>query len=108
MPKTQLVHTTMAHLRDWTSICKLKACPLCGCLNVAENEECFACRWQGGFETDIRLIQLRVAELALARPELRLLWQVEAPRGKWFRNAFRGFCDWVYRVFLRRNVDMSV
>lgn len=75
---------------------------------MAENEECFACRWQGGFETDIRLIQLRVAELALARPELRLLWQVEAPRGKWFRNAFRGFCDWVYRVFLRRNVDMSV
>jgi len=98
----------MAHLKDWSSICKLKACPLCGCLNVAENDQCFACSWQGGFETDIRLIQLRIAELALARPELRLLWQIEAPRGKGFRKGYRAVCDWVYRVFLRRDLDLSV
>ncbi len=74
---------------------------------MPENEECFACSWQGGFEQDIRLIQLRVAELALERPELRMLWQIEAPRGKGIRKAHRSFCDWVYRVFLRRRVDVS-
>lgn len=104
MPKTQLIHTTMAHLRDWSSIKKLKACPLCGSLNVVENEECFACRWQGEFESDTRLIQLRIAELAIRSPELRILW-TPVPTGNKFRRALNNLKDRVVRFFRLRNLD---
>lgn len=102
MPKTRLTHTTMAHLRDWNSIKKLKACPLCGCLNVSENDECFACRWSGQFETDGRLVRLRLAELALRQPELRELWR-PANRTNLFQRIVAAM-----RQALRRPVDYRI
>lgn len=100
MRQVHLVRTTMAHMRDWASIQKLKSCPLCGALNVRQNSECFCCGWSGEFDSDERLLQLRVAELALVRPELRSLWQLK-PSGSWWANRK----NWLKGLF-RRRVDL--
>lgn len=93
MEQGQLVRTTMTHLKDWSSIKRLKSCPLCGTLNVLENRECFSCRWSGEFDHDARLIRLRLAEIALVQPRLRELWMVEARPTVWqkLRRKLRGF-----------------
>jgi hypothetical protein len=104
MPRTRLVHTTLDHLKDWSSLSRLKVCPLCGSLNVESNDECFCCRWSGGFERDQRLIQLRVAELAMEQPELRDLWRL-SERATVLNRMKRWLSGW-RRYFVR--IDFRV
>ena len=48
----------------------LKVCPLCETLNVAENRECFVCRWQGKFVEDPETVDNRLSEFLEACPSL--------------------------------------
>ncbi|MBN8689961.1 MAG: hypothetical protein J0L72_04110 [Armatimonadetes bacterium] len=49
---------------------RLKACPLCGTLNVRSTCECFICGWYGKFENDPKLIQAQLELVMDASPEL--------------------------------------
>lgn len=80
MYEIQSVPTTKAHLRNWPLAGKLKVCTLCGTLNIAENEECFACRWHGAFETSPTMVRMRLAELAIQCPDVMELWERPAPK----------------------------
>ncbi len=45
-------------------------CPLCESLNLAENQECFVCGWQGQFDDDPYLIEERLYDLLAECPEV--------------------------------------
>ncbi|MEX2243967.1 MAG: hypothetical protein WD716_09000 [Fimbriimonadaceae bacterium] len=49
---------------------QFKVCPLCGAVNVAGNDECFCCRWSGGFKTGRHEVESRLYELIHRCPEL--------------------------------------
>lgn len=53
----------------------LKLCDLCGALNLADNTECFVCRWRGHFERRPEVVKLamEVLERRHGRLEAALL-----------------------------------
>jgi len=53
----------------------LKICDLCGALNLAQNTECFVCRWHGRFERrqEIVKLALEVVERKYGRVDEALL-----------------------------------
>lgn len=95
MYEIQAVPTTTAHLRSWPLTGKLKVCTLCGTLNVVENEECFACRWHGVFETSPKMVQMRLTQLAIQCPDLIDLYDQAPVR---YRSTAR---EWIARLWVR-------
>jgi hypothetical protein len=61
-----------------------KVCPLCETLNVAENTECFVCRWQGRFVEEPETVNDRLGEFLAACPSLAEALEPGLKRPKWF------------------------
>jgi hypothetical protein len=47
-----------------------KVCPLCGALNVVENEECFVCSWHNEFDENPVVIEMKILDLMHECPDL--------------------------------------
>ncbi|MCG9894834.1 MAG: hypothetical protein MH204_05110, partial [Fimbriimonadaceae bacterium] len=76
-----------------------KVCPLCGTLNVKENETCCTCSWSGQFDSSPHLVQVRMWQIVEQSPELQVLLLKELRR-PWYRvlwsavrNRFRRRLD---------------
>lgn len=61
----------------------LKICDLCGALNLADNEACFVCGWEGHFEKRPEVVRMamELLERQYGRIELRLITDVHQYRG---------------------------
>lgn len=66
--------TTRNLLLRKSEVEQFKVCPLCGALNVRENDECFVCTWKGAFDHHPVTVHLRLAEIIRHCPELYGLW----------------------------------
>jgi hypothetical protein len=104
MAQTRVTPTTPDLLLCRAEIEQFMVCPLCGALNVCENDECFVCRWSGEFDLSPTLVHLRIREIIEACPELQdlllereIMIRRESPLG-----AVARFKQLVARLFRRR------
>ncbi len=104
MAQTRVTPTTPDLLLCRAEIEQFMVCPLCGALNVCENDECFVCRWSGEFDLSPTLVHLRIREIIEACPELQdlllereIMIRRESPLG-----AVDRFKQFVARLFRRR------
>lgn len=59
-------------IRPTISRKNVKLCDLCGTLNLETNNECWTCRWHGGFSRDAQTISLAWQRLELQYEEVRI------------------------------------
>lgn len=74
MEQLQSTETTISLLKSRSGLEQFKVCTLCGSLNVAENNECFVCRWHGSFDRNPSLIRLRIYEIVRNCPDFWEVW----------------------------------
>jgi hypothetical protein len=80
---------------------EFKVCPLCGALNVKENDSCCECSWQGKFETGAEAVQVRMWQMVDTSPELQLLLLKEL-RTPWWKKLW----SMVRTKFRRKGLDI--
>ncbi len=106
MAQTRVTPTTPDLLLCRAEIEQFMVCPLCGALNVCENEECFVCRWSGEFDLTPTLVHLRIRELIEACPELQdLLMEREIMIRREVRPGFVGRLQRFFAQIFRRKLD---
>lgn len=68
---------------------KLKACPLCGALNVRTTHTCYICGWHGQFDVRQTTIERSLDELTERSPELLQVLECASSQSvepsRWFR-----------------------
>jgi hypothetical protein len=95
--RVKVISTTPKVLISRRTPGSFKVCPLCGTLNVKENEECCCCSWKGAFETSPEKVQVVMWQMVDASSELQMLLLRELRRPWW-----KGFSAWLKGVFRRR------
>ncbi len=75
-------------------------CPLCGALNVVENEECFVCSWHGTFDASPDLVEGKLEEIVRQCPGLSRT-QPELTRSGLFHRVFH-----IVTRLVRRPLDL--
>ena len=77
MERLKATPTTPAILKKRHAASSFKVCPLCGGLNIRENDECYICRWSGEFDQGPAMVGARLQEMFDRCPELKLVVRVE-------------------------------
>ena len=100
LQSTKVVETTPKLLIQKRTPASFMVCPLCGTLNVKENEECCACSWSGKFDTNEHVVQIKMWEMVDRSPELQMMLLKELRRPRWK--------DALYRIksLFRRKIDI--
>lgn len=70
MPLRRVTPTTFLVIKRRMAAENFVVCPLCGALNVIENDECFVCAWHGEFDTDPVLVEQQLGEIVRKCPGL--------------------------------------
>ncbi|MBX3111495.1 MAG: hypothetical protein KF857_05740 [Fimbriimonadaceae bacterium] len=70
MPLRRVTPTTFLVIKRRMATENFVVCPLCGALNVIENEECFVCAWHGAFDDDPSLVESQLDEIVRRCPGL--------------------------------------
>lgn len=103
MPLSPITPTTPHVLRTRMALEHFKCCPLCGALNVRENEECFVCRWHGDFDRTPVLVETKLRELVSQCPDLvpTLSRRPIPRRAPQLKRWFYRLRSWLFRVDFR-------
>lgn len=87
MPLRRVTPTTFLVIKRRMAAENFVVCPLCGALNVIENEECFVCSWQGAFDDDPIVVETQLDEIVRKCPGLARNRAVEC-RHNVFQRVF--------------------
>ena len=102
MPLRRVTPTTFLVIKRRMATENFVVCPLCGALNVIENDECFVCAWHGAFDDDPSNVERQLDEIVRKCPGLTRSRPVLA-RASVFQTLFHRL-----KAMFRKPFDIEV